>query len=491
VQQWWRLIVIAMEKDNKNLKQALSGETGGFVVCHNSQGTEMHAPVRRMTRHQVSFEVTMPQVVLRTSEVLSDFKITVRDATVYSGRAVVSGLVNSGGSLVCEAALDESWVDEGIFALLNDRSKLKDAYNQFVKQWERLYKIRPELKVLIADMQVFLTDLRLWLEQVELGIRSTPTGDRVQLEKEIVRALAPSVIGTLNPLFEQFEILALDIDEDQKLAHHTYIKRQIHPLVLCSPFAYRTFKKPLGYAGDYEMVNMILRDPQEGGSLFAKVLNTWFIEQPPAEAHRNRIKYLTQKLIEETVRVRTEGRVARVFNLGCGPAQEVQSFLANHNVCDSASLTLLDFNDETLAFTKDVLTDFKTRYGRRTPIQLIKKSVVQVLKGGARAANGAGEKYDFVYCAGLFDYLPDKICRQLMNIFYDMVAPGGLLVSTNVDRSNPIQQMLDYVLEWHLIYRNGQQMATLRPDDALPDDASVVADPTGVNIYLEVRKPAE
>ena len=82
--------------------------------------------------------------------------------------------------------------------------------------------------------------------------------------------------------------------------------------MLCSPFAYRTYQKPLGYAGDYEMVNMLLRNPQEGSSVFAKVLNVWFLAQPPAQAHRNRIQYLTQKLMEESARLRPQGRVAKI-----------------------------------------------------------------------------------------------------------------------------------------------------------------------------------
>jgi extracellular factor (EF) 3-hydroxypalmitic acid methyl ester biosynthesis protein len=112
-----------------------------------------------------------------------------------------------------------------------------------------------------------------------------------------------------------------------------------------------------------------------------------------------------------------------------------------------------------------------------------------MLKSVSKAAAPLEPKYDLVYCAGLFDYLPDKICKQLMNIFYDMVAPGGLLIATNVDRSNPIRQMLDYVLEWHLIYRNGRQMLSLRPDRADPELTTVMSDETSVNIYLEVRKP--
>jgi extracellular factor (EF) 3-hydroxypalmitic acid methyl ester biosynthesis protein len=478
--------------DKISLKKPLTGETGGFVACQSSQGQDLQAPVLRMTRHLVTFEATMPQLVLRVSEVLGNFKVTVQNEPVYSGRAVVKSLVNTGSSLVVEAEVDDGWQDAGLIKMLKDPSNLGAGFDHFVKQWGQLYKIRPELKVLIADMQVFLTDLRLWIEQVEVGVRNAPAGERQALERDIIRKLSPQVVQTLNALFEKFELLAVDIPDDQKPAHHTYIKRQIHPLVLCSPFAYRTYRKPLGYAGDYEMVNMILRDSAEGDSMFAKLLNTWFIDQPPAEAHRNRIKYLTEKLLTETARMKAQGRPVKVFNLGCGPAREVQNFLSQQDASNIAELTLLDFNDETIAYTTKLLSDLKTRHARRTEINFIKKSVIQVLKSGARAsANGVGEKYDFLYCAGLFDYLPDKICKQLMNIFYDMLAPGGLLVATNVDSCNPIQQMLDYVLEWHLIYRNGPQMLTLAPDKADPDRVNVVADVTGVNIYLEVRRPAE
>ncbi len=40
--------------------------------------------------------------------------------------------------------------------------------------------------------------------------------------------------------------------------HQAFGKRHLHPLILGSPFVYRTLQKPLGYAGDYEMVNMMM-----------------------------------------------------------------------------------------------------------------------------------------------------------------------------------------------------------------------------------------
>jgi extracellular factor (EF) 3-hydroxypalmitic acid methyl ester biosynthesis protein len=95
-----------------------------------------------------------------------------------------------------------------------------------------------------------------------------------------------------------------------------------------------------------------------------------------------------------------------------------------------------------------------------------------------------------VYCAGLFDYLSDRICRRLVEIFYDLVAPGGMLIVTNVHPSNPWRNWMEYLAEWHLVYRDEEQLLKLAPERAPPGAAVVRAEATGVNIFLEVRKPA-
>jgi extracellular factor (EF) 3-hydroxypalmitic acid methyl ester biosynthesis protein len=377
-----------------------------------------------------------------------------------------------------------------LFRAGKDREKVREEYRRFIHAWQKCYKVIPEYKVLAADMQTFLTDLRLWVEQIELGIRSSPSGDRGQIEREVSLEIAHSAFPALDTLFEKFEALASTIEPELQAVHRTYIRRQLHPAILCSPFAFRTINKPLGYAGDYEVVNMILRDPHEGGSLFGKVLNRWFIKQPPAEAHRNRVKFLVQKLTAETARVAAQQRTARVFNLGCGPAKEIQLFFAENNLCDQAHLTLLDFSEETLNYARQSLENVRRAHGRRTPLEFIKKSVAQVLKAKDRRSEGsASVKYDFIYCAGLFDYLADPMCRHLMALLYDTLAPGGLLLTTNVDSSNPIRYWLSDILDWHLIYRNGQQFRSFAPKTADPDWTSVYADETGVNIFLEVRRP--
>jgi extracellular factor (EF) 3-hydroxypalmitic acid methyl ester biosynthesis protein len=236
------------------------------------------------------------------------------------------------------------------------------------------------------------------------------------------------------------------------------------------------------------MVNMIARNGYEGDSLFARVIHGWFVRQPPAVAHRNRIKYLTERIELEAYRVARAGGTARIFNFACGPAVEVQNFFRS-SFSENVELTLADFNDETLKYAGQVLGKIKHLFRLRTPVHFQKTTVFQLLKESHTLAAGKPQ-YDFVYCAGLFDYLPDPTCKQLMKIFYEFLAPGGLLVATNVEPSNPLRHGMEYLLDWHLIYRRERDLRALCPADAVEDFVSTRTDATGVNLFIEVRKPA-
>jgi extracellular factor (EF) 3-hydroxypalmitic acid methyl ester biosynthesis protein len=473
---------------------AIQNETRETLVFfQTSQGLELQGTLLKLTRFLVAFEVYSPASALRMSEVLSNFKILINDRPVYSGRAIVSSLVNIGTLLVCEAKLEESWLDVESFVPTLEAKALRAGFGNFLSQWHKIYKIQPEYKGVIADMQTFLADLRIWLDQVELGIRSSPSGDRIQLEQEIARELGEVTTPAIGELFEKFEFITQRVENDQadqRAAHSAFAKRQLHPLLLCSPFLYRTFRKPLGYAGDYEIVNMICRDSLEGSTLFAKIVNLWFLRQAPAEAHRNRIQFLLDRIIEVTARAAHAGRVARIISIGCGPAIEVQRFLAEKEFSDSAQFTLIDFNEETAEHARSVLENAKRKHRRNTQIQVVRKSVHQILKESGRSVErGPGNKYDFVYCAGLFDYLSDQVCHRLSDIMYDWVASGGVFVSTNVDNSNPRRLTMDYIMDWHLIYRSAASLATLKPDAVAAGEGVVSSDNTGANIYYTVRKP--
>lgn len=465
--------------------------TDSYIVGRTKQGVELRAPLLRLAPYRAVFELFQVPADLRVSQILENFKILVAEKPIYEGRAVTSSLVPLGAGVVCEATLDDSWVDPHFHA-----NALRDAggravFNRFMQQWQGTYCIHSQFKAVVADIQMFLTDLRLWLEQVELGCRAQSVEAMAKASTDLAAELAAYTQPAITTLFENFERELRGVDPDHQPVYENFSKRQLHRLLLCSPFLHRTYSKPLGYAGDYEMVNMICRNPFEGDSLYAKLVNHWFIQQPPAEAHRNRIQFLTERLVEGALDARRQGRQPRFITIGCGPAQEVQRFIAESDLSDDAYVRLVDFNEETANYTMMLLESLKRRHGRKTQIEMVRKSVHQILKEGGRgAAKPVAEQFDFVYCAGLFDYLTDQTCHRLTNILYELVAPGGIFVSTNVDIYNPRRLTMDYLMDWHLIYRNGTELAELRPDGINPEFERITADATATNIYYTLRKPA-
>lgn len=459
------------------------------VIFKTSDGVALRGTMTRIHRHAVVFELYSPIALPRLSEALADFKIILQEREIYSGRAVISNIVDAGTKIICEATLDPmDWADLNLLPNFGQEGGLPNQYVTFLRERQKLYKILPEFKVVVADMQMYFQDLRHWLDKMELNTHAFPRPLQKELENKTAKMLAEPVRKTIETLIERFESVAKTLDdEEHQHAHRIFIQRQLHPLLLCAPFVNHTFTKPHGYAGDYEAVNMIARNEFEGDSLFAKLVNYWFLQQPPAQAHRNRIRFLGENLVSMAARMKGSRRIARVASVGCGPAHEVQNFLRECHLTDTMEFTFIDFESRALAYTESAITAIQRKYERDSRCHFVKKSVSQILKDDERSRDKK-QQYDLVYCAGLFDYLADTICLELTRIMYEWVAPGGLLITTNVDTSNPRRLTMDYLLEWNLIYRNQNDLMALKPANIPRDLCRVVSDETGVNIYFEAQK---
>ncbi|MBC8094223.1 MAG: class I SAM-dependent methyltransferase family protein [Akkermansiaceae bacterium] len=473
---------------------ANNGKTGieakdAVVTGQTSDGVEIHARLLKLTRFSASLEIFDPNIAPSASAVIEKFQVLLQNRAVYSGRAVVRNMVNAGSTMICEVALSENfWIDLEMVAGGITKDQVQGEFDQFIQNWQKSYRVGQDYKIVIADIQSFLDGLRLWLDRVELGIRSALPADQSQLETDIASRLSGPVSSAMGSMFERFELVAERIDKESIPEHRSFGQRQLHPYLLCAPFIHRTYAKPLGYAGDYEMMNMIVRNGLEGNSLYAKLVNAYLLDQAPARAVRNRVGFLEARIAEETSRISRSGGTASIFCIACGPAWEVTNFLNGHPLANHARFDLLDFNDETLRHTTAKIAEIKKKNNLRTQVNLVKNSVQNLLKANSKQSQGAPQ-YDLIYCSGLYDYLNDRICKALNNYLYSRLLPGGIMVVGNFAPSTPIRNMMEHALEWFLIYRDGKQLAVLSPDDAPPENCRIIAEPTGTNIFLEVRKP--
>ena len=103
-------------QDERRILWPLFLEKTLLLSAGTARGLKSGATSLRLTRYLVVFEVYNPYSILQLSEVLLDFKIFMNEKMAYSGRAVVSNLVNTGTILICEASLEDGWVDVDIFS---------------------------------------------------------------------------------------------------------------------------------------------------------------------------------------------------------------------------------------------------------------------------------------------------------------------------------------------------------------------------------------
>ena len=455
------------------------------VTFLNSQGEAARGTLTSLQRRSLVMEVYNPYSIVQVSEVLSELSIRSGDRSIYKGKAVVVSLLNTGLMAVVSVALIDEWSDLG--GLGAEPKRIGEEAQRFVEGWFERFKIGRGYMVAIAEIRTFLAEVSRWTDQADLS-RSLPRESDGRLRSDVFMELAHPVIQTAADYFASLEGEIALVSESGVESAKGFAQTSIHPLILRAPFVYRTFAKPLGYAGDYEMVNQILSDPQQGPTTYFQIVNTLFLASPVAQAHRNRIDILVELLMQTIENAQTSGRVFRVLDIGCGPAVEIERLLSSSAHAELLDFTLMDFSEETLAFTEAKLTEINSRRTHQTRLHYVNDSVHNLLKRSTRRdKTPADEQYDFVYCAGLFDYLSDKVASRLLEYLRSKTRPGGRILVTNVHPSNQQRGVMDHVLEWHLIYRDQVQLESVLPSQRC--DEKIYTDVTGVNVFAEFSLP--
>jgi extracellular factor (EF) 3-hydroxypalmitic acid methyl ester biosynthesis protein len=457
------------------------------ISFRNSQGEAVRGTLTNVQRRSLVMEIYNPYSIVQVSEVLNDLNIRSGERSIYKGKAVVTSLLNTGLMAVVSVVLIDEWTDLNV--VRGDLSRISDEAQRFVDDWQNRFRIGRTYQVAVSETRAFLSETARWADQADMsGI--LPRNEDGRIRAEVFVDLATPIMVKAAEYFDRIEEETRSVPADDAVAHRNFLQTALHPLLLRAPFVYRTFVKPLGYAGDYEMVNQILGDPQQGPSTYFQILNALFLQAAVVKAHRNRIDTLVDYLNRAAELAKREQRQVSILNVGCGPAVEIQRFIETHPDPGCLSFTLVDFSEETLAYTREHIESAARAGGKTAHVQLVHESVHDLLKRAVRpdaAANG--ELFDFVYCAGLFDYLSDKVCARLLQYFVQRSRAGGSVLVTNVHSSNPNTGVMEHVLEWHLIYRDERTLEAVLPSPR--EDTRIYVDETGVNVFAEFQTPGQ
>lgn len=451
-----------------------------LVSFRNAHGESVRGTLVSLQRKALVMEVYNPDTFFQVSEVAHELTVRMGTKVAYNGRALVVSSVNTGLTAVVSLTLIDEWSELREAAVVPGAVGAESA--AFVRGWTERYRIGRDYQAVINEMRAFLSDVSRWVDQVDLS-ETLPKQDGM-LREDLFYELAAPLMEKTQGYLERLEYEAARIDPELAPAHRAFAQSALHPLILRAPFVFRTYTKPLGYAGDYQMVIQILDNPRQGPSTYFQIVNTAFLQAPVAEAHRNRIDILVAFLKRLADEARMRGTPARVLNIACGPAVEIQRFLETYPEPHWLQFELLDFSEETLQWTRAQLEARAAKAPQPVQIKYVQDSVHALLKRRTNLTQGRTTEFDVVYCAGLFDYLSDKVCARLLNHFAGRMRPGGTMLVTNVHSDNPGRHGMEHLLEWHLIYRDEAGLEGLLPAGAR--DRKIYVDATGVNVFAEV-----
>lgn len=335
-----------------------------------------------------------------------------------------------------------------------------------------------EFKAKVALAVDFLSDLESRINDLESFIPTSSNSERLKYEEYICELIGSFLDRHFSSFYSDLNKTLVKIDKDSKAICISYFKSRLISYISKSPFADRAISKPLGYAGDYEMMNLIYRNEAIGKTLFAKALNKYFVGAPASKAVRNRADYLEQLLTEAISR--TPDSRLRILSVACGPAVEVQRILRKRS--QNVSFTLLDQDTQALKHAQRKIKEIELESINKFDVNYLNQSIKNVIIGGLDG------EYDLIYSAGLFDYFSNDVAQIAASKLYDSLSADGELIIGNFSDINTDQMQLtmDVALDWHLIYRSEKQLKELF--DHIGNTFKIEKEPEGVNLFCRIKK---
>lgn len=224
--------------------------------------------------------------------------------------------------------------------------------------------------------------------------------------------------------------------------------------------------RPHGYAGDFELIDRIYRYWTSPDPALAR-WDAYAHARPACQSVRNRKRYFI-----ETMRAlyRERGELS-ILDVGSGPGRDVRELLEAEPV--GIRVDCLDQDARAIAHARRVIGEHAAQ------VDFIQANALRFV---------AGERYDVVWSAGLFDYLSDRLFVRLLTRLLKMARPDGEVIVGNFSLNNPSRPYMEFG-HWCLNHRSARTLTDLAiRAGANPDQVRVEQEPEGINLFLRVKK---
>jgi extracellular factor (EF) 3-hydroxypalmitic acid methyl ester biosynthesis protein len=345
-----------------------------------------------------------------------------------------------------------------------------------------------EYKQLISDAIFLLRSARSTLENIESEL-SAEMPRREERIRDTVVACESIAFERWKKIFRQGNKVISEIRHDLKTvsAVKRYTEATLTPELMAGKLFHRSYKKPLGYPGDFQVMNYFYNISLLGDTAYEKFCHK--LGYSSGEVISFRMTMVRQAIARLASQAAEKGKESfDVASLGCGPAQEVRNFLKADTLPLQMNFTLIDQDHEALTYAYESAFPEVARLNGQVRVNCLHTSFVQFLAAGKLV--GKLGMQDLVYSVGLVDYLSARQANRFVTGLYDKLKPGGSIIIGNMRHSeDSLEWLLDYVTDWKLEYRTEEEMLAMADKIELAAKREIMVDTTGHCYLLLVTKP--
>jgi extracellular factor (EF) 3-hydroxypalmitic acid methyl ester biosynthesis protein len=442
-----------------------------------------------VSQNGVAFEWTHGTPIEVGSEI-DELVVRFDQYEAYRGQAKVSSLRRIGSMVVVGVSLLDTLMNiEDVLQLRDVKAWDAGATSDKLRMLEAPWKVagQHEYKSLVAELRLFLEDGQRQLSELEAslpihisqGDQSSPARDA--LIERVRNGFSMDIVNASN-----------EMDRALRTASHgeregllEFSQRHLHPLLMQAPWMHRARHKPLGYPGDYELMNGLYGNHFSGATLFAKAVNLAFVSTPAAEAVRTR-KDLMKRELSKVIDLASPERPVRILSIAAGPGQEVFELLQERKeIAGPVEIVLFEQDRRALAFSYQRLNRLvKSKWSSQVKLVLLHDSIKRLLRGSTVFTG----QFDMVYACGLCDYLQYHTWVKLCRTLFSTVAPGGRLYVGNMVPGSQSRWFMELHLDWLLVYREHEEMLALARVAAPSAQLELMTEPTGVNPFVALTR---
>ncbi|EPG75298.1 methyltransferase domain protein [Leptospira fainei serovar Hurstbridge str. BUT 6] len=326
------------------------------------------------------------------------------------------------------------------------------------------------------------------LTQMESSLNEYEYAVGYNLKEEIYKA----TYTLLSPIYEFLKIksneLYHELSPSEIQYNFQYIRQELKDFLFLDPFVKRATLKPLGYAGDFEMMDAIYRNTSEGTNLLGKSLHKCTLSLKSAQAVFHRQNFFYRTILDRLKK--TDGRIF-VLSVACGPAREVVTLVRNadQSLLDKLSIYLLDQDPRAITEAKHGIRIALLRSKKQLDFHCLNVEIARFAANPRKYVSNS--EVDLIYSAGLFDYIKTRTAQKICSHLYSLLNPTGEIFLGNFSADSDEIGIME-VMDWSLIYRTDEELLSFADTISGPKTLGVIDDALPQKFfYLTKSSPSE